>query len=250
MASDGEAIFPTTGNDTMGSQGHVDSEEVVRVTGLAKVDTGSTANVFYPARWQAMDGADADLASSSTVYIEVPGATPATFVVAISKDGHMYLLDSRNLGGMDGAAVDFVVAASGMSIHTAPGAYTTAAGVHVLFSTDSGAVCPAATPGGGGKVIMSVLVPPGAPPAPRIEWCAPLSGAVTSPAITTTNGKDDAIVWYVNNGKLTGLDGDTGASIYASTDTCPGVRQWTSPIAVKGRIIAGADGRLCAWTVH
>ena len=250
MASDGEAIFPTTGNDTMGSQGHVDSEEVVRVTGLAKVDTASPANVFYPARWQAMDGADADMASSSTVYIEVPGATPATFVVAISKDGHLYLLDSKNLGGMDGAAVDFVVAASGMSIHTAPAAYTTAAGVHVLFSTDSGAVCPAGTPAGGGKVIMSVLVPPGAPPAPRIEWCAPLSGAVTSPVVTTTDGKAEAIVWYMNNGKLTGLDGDTGASIYASADTCPGVRQWTSPIAVKGRIIAGADGRLCAWTVH
>jgi len=31
---------------------------------------------------------------------------------------------------------------------------------------------------------------------------------------------------------------------------CPGVRQWTSPIAVKGRIVVGADGHLCSWSVH
>jgi len=28
------------------------------------------------------------------------------------------------------------------------------------------------------------------------------------------------------------------------------VRQWTSPIAVKGRIVTSADGHLCSWSVH
>lgn len=248
MASDGNAVFATTGNDTAGSKTHIDSEEVIRVTGLGKVDTTSAANRFYPSRWLDMDGADADMAANSTVYIEVPGATPSTYVVAIAKDGHMYLLDSKNLGGLGGAAVDFVVAASGMSIHTAPAAYTNAAGVHVLLSTDGGAMCPAGMPGG--KVVMSVLVPAGAPPSPKVEWCAALGGPVTAPVVTTIDGRAEAIVWYMNNGRLTGLDGDTGASIYQSADTCAGVRQWTSPIAVKGRIIIGADGHLCAWTVH
>ena len=28
---------------------------------------------------------------------------------------------------------------------------------------------------------------------------------------------------------------------------CAGVQRWTSPIAVKNRIVAGGNGRLCAW---
>jgi hypothetical protein len=46
------------------------------------------------------------------------------------------------------------------------------------------------------------------------------------------------------------VDGDTGAMIYAGTSACGGtIPRWTSPIAVKGRIIAGANGRLCAWGI-
>ena len=55
----------------------------------------------------------------------------------------------------------------------------------------------------------------------------------------------------MNSGKLTGVDGDTGARrSSAGTDTCTGVRQWTSPIAVKGRIVVGGDGHLCSWSPH
>ena len=52
----------------------------------------------------------------------------------------------------------------------------------------------------------------------------------------------------MSNGKLVGVDGDAGSSVFTSTDTCAGVRQWTSPIAVNGRIVVGADGKLCAWS--
>ena len=41
---------------------------------------------------------------------------------------------------------------------------------------------------------------------------------------------------------------NVGSSIFTSTDSCAGVRQWTSPIAVNGRIVVGADGKLCAWS--
>ena len=248
MASDGVGVFAMTGNSTVGINPHADSEELVRVTGLGAVNRTSSADVFYPAIWNQMDASDLDLGSNNPMYLEVPGATPATYVVALSKDGHMYLVDSTNLGGMGGQVVDFAVASSGMSLHTAPAAYKTAAGVHVVFSTDSGAICPAGMPSG--KVIMSVVIPAGAPPVPRVVWCAALGGPVTSPIVTTSDGTNDAIVWYLNSGTLTGLDGDTGATIYASTDTCSGVRQWTSPIAVNGRVVTGGDGHLCAWTVH
>jgi hypothetical protein len=168
-------------------------------------------------------------------------------VAQLSKDGHLYLLDAANLGGMDGHKVDFTVAASGMSIHTAPASYRTAQGLYVVFSTDGGAMCPG---GGGGHSVVAVRIAAGAPPVPTVAWCGALTGATTGPIATTTDGQADAIVWYLSGGKLIGLDGDTGASIYASADTCAGVRQWTSPIAVKGRIVAGADGHLCSWSPH
>lgn len=248
MASDGTSVFAMTGNATAGTSTHQDSEEVVRISGLAQADTTNPANVFYPTIWKVMDDRDNDMSSNSSLYIQVPGATPSTMVVALSKDGHLYLLDAKNLGGLGGQVVDFLVASAGMSIHTAPAAYTDAAGAHVLFSTDSGAKCPAGMPGG--QVVMSVLIPTGAPPAPVVEWCAALAGEVTAPVVTTSDGTSDAIVWFTSNGTLTGVDGATGAVIYKSTDSCSGIVRWTSPIAVKGRLVAGGAGHLCSWTVH
>jgi hypothetical protein len=98
--------------------------------------------------------------------------------------------------------------------------------------------------------VISVLLSPGSPPTASAEWCAPLGGTVTAPIATTIDGTSNAVVWFSNGGKLTGVDGDTGKSLYASTDTCAGVRQWTSPIAVKGRIVVGGDGHLCSWSAH
>jgi len=246
-ASDGNGVVVLTGNNTARVSTHADSEELVRITGMAKVDKSDT-NVFYPASWMSMDGSDYDLGSTNPIYVEVPGATPSTYFVAISKDGHFYMLNSKNFGGMGGFAVDFPVASSGMSIHNVPATYTTSMGTHVVFGIDSGAKCPTGMPSG--KVIMSVLIPAGSPPTPQVEWCAALGTPVTSPIVTTSDGTNDAIVWYINSGKLTGVDGETGAAVYTSTDTCSNVRQWTSPIAVNGRIITGADSKLCSWTVH
>ena len=77
------------------------------------------------------------------------------------------------------------------------------------------------------------------------RWCT--GGGDASPIATSTNGKDDTIVWLSAGGALKGVDGDTGAMIY-SGGNCSGVRQWTSPIAVKGRIVVGGDGHLCSWS--
>jgi len=49
-------------------------------------------------------------------------------------------------------------------------------------------------------------------------------------------------------GKLTAVDGDTCMPLYTSTDTCSGVRRWTSPIVIKGRIVVGGDTHLCSWS--
>ena len=241
MASDGNGVFALTGNNTARVTTHADSEEAVRITGM-----GTMTDSFYASSWQTMDSGDADLGASNPVYVELPGATPSKILAVVSKDGHLYLLDATKLGGMGGQKVDFMVANGTMAIHTAVAAYKTEAGLYVTFGTNTGAACP----GGGSENIMSVLIPPGSPPKPSVAWCAPLSGAVTGPISTTTDGTNNVIVWYMNNGKLNGVDGDTGAAVFTSTNSCSGVRQWTSPIAANGRIIVGGDGNLCSWSPH
>jgi hypothetical protein len=193
-----------------------------------------------------MDSQDADMGSNSPVYVEVPGSTPSKIVVAIAKDGHMYLLDAGNLGGMDGHKVDFKVANGAMAVKTAPAAYRTAMGTYVVFSVESGPVCPS---GGTGKSVVAVRLAAGSPPTPAVAWCASLSGETTSPIATTTDGQANPIVWYINDSKLKGVDGDTGATVFdGGSGTCSGVHRWSSPIAVKGRIVAGGDGHLCSWS--
>ena len=140
------------------------------------------------------------------------------------------------------AVVDLTIAGGGMSIKAAQAAYTSTTGVHVVMNA-SNTMCPPGTNGG----IISVLVGPGAPPSARVAWCA--GGGDASPIATSTDGKNDTIVWSYN-GALKGYDGDTGAAVASPMGNCNGVRQWTSPIAVKGRIVVGADGKLCSWSVH
>jgi hypothetical protein len=241
MASDGDGVFALTGNNTQRVSTHLDSEEAVRVTGL-----GTLKDSFYASSWKTMDQGDADLGASNPVYVELPGATPSKILAVVSKDGHLYLLDAGALGGIGGQKVDFMVANGTMAIHTAVAAYKTAMGLYITFGTNSGAICPS----GGNQNIMSILIAPGAPPKPSVAWCAPLSGPVTGPISTTTDGTNDVVVWYMSNGKLMGVDGDTGATIFTSTNTCSGVRQWTSPIAANGRIVVGGDGNLCSWSAQ
>ena len=79
-----------------------------------------------------------------------------------------------------------------------------------------------------------------------VAWCA--GGGNTGPISTSTDGKAETVVWNYNGG-LKGYDGDTGAPVVSAAG-CSGVRSWTSPIAVKGRIIVGGDGKLCSWSAH
>jgi len=242
MASNGNGVFATTGNRTQGdSATHADSEEVVHVTGMATVDRAT--GIYFPSHWRTMDQQDADFGAVSPVVINVAGATPATLLAAIAKDGHFYLLNPANLGGMAGHIVDLQIANGAMATKATPAAYTSGMGVHVVLNSGNTS-CPAGTSGD----MISVLVNPGAPPTAKTAWCAP--GGATSPIATSTNGKDETIVWYINGGALKGVDGDTGASIFGGAGNCSGVRQWTSPIAVKGRIIVGGDGHLCSWSPH
>jgi hypothetical protein len=248
MPSDGNAVFAVTGNRHMESGAHQDSEQVTRVTGMAVVKH-TADDTFYPANFQMMDDMDLDLGCNNAVLIDVPGATPSSLLVSLSKDGHFYLLDRAHLGGLAGQLVDFMVAAPAMSIRTAPTAYVTPAGVHVAFTVVGTSVgCPAGA--GTGPMVLSVLLAPGAPATPTVAWCAPIAGS-GAPMTTTTDGTNESIVWYTTGdqqGTLTGVDGDTGQPVYMGTAPCGIVQHWTAPIAVGGRVIVGATGRLCAYS--
>jgi hypothetical protein len=244
MASDGWGVFAATGNNTQGSMTHLDSEEVVRITGL-----GVRSDVFYPNNWLAMDQRDDDLGASNPLYLEMPGATPSRLVVMLSKDGHLFILDAAKLGGMGGNLVDLALTTGDGTIHAVPATYRTHQGHYVVFSVNDGATCPG---GNGGRSMVAVKIEAGAPPAAHVAWCAPLGFPATGAIATTTDGRSEAMVWYVSGGnRLMGIDGDTGATIYDSAvdgSMCSGVRAWTSPIAVKGRIVVAGDGHVCAWS--
>jgi hypothetical protein len=245
MASDGTNIFATTGNSTNGTATHADSEEIVRMTGMAVVD--KTTGAFWPTDWRTMDGGDADLGASSPVYFTLPSGMPNTLVAAVAKNGSFYVVNSKNLGGMGGAAITMKATNSapngGTSVRTAMATYQTTRGRYVAFNGGA-PICP---PNKGTGPIMSILITPGTPPRATTAFCAD-GGTNTSPITTSTDGTNEVVLWYMSGGKLLGVDGDTGASIYAGgIGNCGNVRRWTSPIAVNGRIIVGGDGHLCAW---
>jgi hypothetical protein len=150
---------------------------------------------------------------------------------------------------MGGHLVDLSISSGSMSVRTVPTAYTTSQGLYLAFSTVSGAKCPSGGPSG--AVIMGVHITKGSPLKAEVAWCASFDGGETAPIATTTDGTHDALVWYMSQGKLTAVDGETGAAVWNSgNDTCSATRKWTSPIAVKGRIVVGGDGHLCSWSAH
>jgi outer membrane protein assembly factor BamB len=248
MPSDGKSVFAVTGNSTVlaADRASSDSEQVVRVNGLAEVERSDT-NLFFPTIWKQMDSEDADFSAANAIYLSIPGSTPPNYLAAIAKDGMFYLLNSSHLGGMGGEVTSLALATQ---VHSSPASYITLTGVHYVVSTNSGAMCPPNGPTTQ-DVVVSVLLNAGSPPTPVVEWCAPMAGKlVTGVMATTSDGMSDAAVWYTSDGKLTAVDGETGEQLYQSAEACDDVRKWTTPIAVKGRIVVGGDEHLCSWSPH
>jgi hypothetical protein len=253
MASDGNGVFAVTGNNGGAPMDHLDSEEVVRVTGLAQAQRDD-ANRFWPTIWRTgMDMGDKDFGSCSPLVITATGGTPASLVVAPAKPGHVFFLDGKNLGGMGGQAADLVVASTtAESVYVTPTTYTSASGLHVVISTTTGAVCP-----GGNKdsqLVAIKLDTTTKPITPTIAWCATTMAnddvRRRSPISTTTDGHSNALVWFMNGSKLNAFDGETGAVVFAGgADDCGGVRRHISPIVANGRVVVAGDGHLCAWSV-
>jgi hypothetical protein len=242
VASDGTSLFITTGN-TIGASTWQGGEALLRF-GAGPVFSGLAADFFAAADWVALDGADADLGGTGPLVVDVPGATPSALLVALGKDGKIYLLARPSLGGIGGHLAVARVA-SGVIV-TAAASYATAKGTYVVFK-GAGASCPAGQSGELTAVRITATSPPGAVTA----WCARQNGS-GSPMVTTIDGSGEAIVWSVGaegDQRLHGFDGDTGQVVYAGGgpgDALGSVARFATPVPAKGRIFVAADGTVRA----
>ena len=245
IATDGQSLYLATGN-TFGASTWMGGEAVIRLSPDLKPSSQSR-DFFTPENWQALDARDLDLGGTNPVLMNVHGSGgDQTFVLALGKDGHAYLLERANLGGIGRSLANEVV--SPRSIRTSPATYLAADGAFVAFQ-GAGSRCPAGRPSGDLTVLK---ITGGARPALATAWCAAVRGA-GSPIVTTTDGHSEPIVWMVGaegDNRLHAFKGDTGEPLFAGggpDEGMTGLRHFQTLIATDGRLYVGADERIYAF---
>jgi hypothetical protein len=264
LASDGTNVFGVTGDTTSEPRSSSDSQEVVRVTGLAQF-TRNEASIFVPTEWMSWDRPAGDLDFGASTPAFVPLAT-GSLLIAPAKAGRLFVLNGTDLSAGSyptpgGSLADMVVANTGTeSVYTAPTIYTSASGLHATInvgdepnqpSADNN--CPAGTPNSSGMII-SMLLQPGKTPIATEQWCAPSAGNghLNYPPISTTTDTmgSNAMVWYLNGSQLVAVNGDTGKNVFTTTGAaCSAIPSMSFPIAVNNRIVVAALGHLCSWSL-
>ena len=242
LASDGVSLFATTGNTfTSGTWG--DGEAVLRLApGLAH--SADTKDYFAPTAWHTLDNNDQDLGGTEALPFLVPTASgTAQRIMALGKDGHAYLLNGSNLGGIGGALANIQV--SNTRIITEPAVYRTATGTLVAFTNANGSQANCS-----GTTLMMLKVTAAATGPISVAWCAPLNGA-GAPIVTTTDGTANPIAWVVGaegDNHLHGFNALTGKSLFSSAVAMDGVRHLSTLIAANRHLYVAADGTVYAFT--
>lgn len=274
ISSDGNSLYFSTGN-TLDVETWSDGEAVFRLP--ADLQRSSrTQDYFAPMNWHELDDEDADLGGTNPIVLSLPsGAESRAVVLALGKDGHAYLLDQRDLGGIGGSLAAETV--SNQAIRTSPASYPGPDGVFVAFQGD-GARCPSSSRSGLfwlaqrlprrlrdshtirsirnwlGEVdnALTVLKIRATPHAPiETAWCGALTGE-GAPIVTTTDGRANPIVWILGaegDNKLHGFRGDTGEPLFTegSDKVMTGLHHFQTLIAGTDRLYVGADGRVYAF---
>jgi hypothetical protein len=260
-ASDGTSIFTVTGNraedlEPDASPSWAGSNAVFRF-GPELTFSGQAADFFAPADWDTLDRFDLDLGSSGPLVVDAPAMTPSALIVAMGKSGVAYLLDRNNLGGLDGGPV-----ASATIIQGLPGnqgqiinaaAWATVANTTYIvvkgFINATAAACPL-PPDGSVYDLLGIRLDPTVPNDMQTIWCV-ASGGMGSPSITMSDDANDAFVWTEGAGGdnlLHAWDLATGTPLYSSGGQALGpVQNFTTPIAVHGRVLVAGDGMLYAF---
>jgi len=252
LASDGTSIYAATGNTFGATANNWGHGEAILKFSAGPTFSGAATDYFRPSNWLDLDGSDTDLGGSGPVLVDVPGANPSQLVVALGKNGVIYLINRTNLGGQgtgNGSTGEGVASAdvASNSIIQAAAAYTTAQGTYVAFK-GNGMGCPAGQSGN----LVAVKISAASPPAPTVAWCAN-PGGNASPMVTTTDGRSDPIVWTLSGNNLRGYDGDTGAVVFnggAAGDSVTALAQFVTPIAARGRIFVASNSNVYAFTMQ
>jgi hypothetical protein len=241
-STDGTNVFVTTGN-TFGATAWARGEAVIRLQS-GPVFSGQTGDFFAPTNWPSLDSADLDLGGSGSLVVNAPAFTPSQAVLAFGKDGNMFALDRTNLGGI--GAQKAVLHAMNGQIVNASAAVTTASGTFVTMHGARGATALGCPVGSGDLATVKL-----SGTTIAMAWCAN-NGGQGSPVITTTDPSGtEAIVWSAGaagTNQLHAWDAVTGAVVFnGGSDTFAAVRPFTSPIAVKGRIVIAGDNKVYAF---
>jgi hypothetical protein len=237
IASDGQALYVATGN-TFGARSWMGGEAVIRLAPDLQA-ANDKRDFFAPENWRALDARDADLGGSNPVLLAPAAGAPAR-ALALGKDGHAYLLDRGNLGGIGGSLVNETV--SMQPIRTAPAAYAVGDAALVAFQ-GAGARCP------GRSGNLTVLKIAAREASLTTAWCAAAGGA-GAPIVTTTDGRSEPIVWIVGaegDNRLHAFNGGTGETVLASSPMT-GLRHFQTLIAAGERLYVGADERIYAFS--
>ncbi len=238
VASDGVDPFLATGNTfTSGTHPWGGGESILHLSPSLAV-TG-TSNYWAPTNWLALDNADLDIGGSGPMLVNVPGATPSNLVVALGKDGNMYLLNRTNLGGISKPVAQANVASG--AIIQAAASYQTKLGTYVVFAN--------------GGNLHSYRIGATNPPTIIKAWIANENGN-GSPFVTSTDGTNSVVVWGIaggsGSGRLYGFDGDTGAVVFnggGASESMANLSSFITGIAARGRIYVAGGNQIYAFSV-
>jgi len=250
LASDGTSVIaatgntmsePGSGNSTPATWGH--GNAVLRLTPeLKDIPETQTTDFFATKDWKAQDMDGLDLGSSGPVLLTLPGATPSALVLALGKSGKAYLLNQTNLGGVGGELQLTTVTDGGIAggMIQAAAVYPTITGTFAVFrATQEPMGCKT---GSGNYGALKLTA--GSPPTMAVAWCSEGNGT-GSPIVTSPDGMTDSVVWYFTGGRLMGVNGETGETVYRAADSLGYIDKYQTPIVAKGRLFVAASD-----TVH
>jgi len=245
VASDGSNPFVTTGNTQFTGGTWCGGEAVIRFQ-PGPIFSGSTSDYWVPTNWLQLDNDDLDLGGSGPLLVDVPGATPSHLVVALGKDGNVYVLNRSNLGGISVPIASFHVGNDG--INQGAATYRTNRGTHVSCRANY-------------HELFTFRITATNPPTIASGWSVDRSGGLNcgSPFVTSTDGTNNTIVWMVGteghgqpgDQRLHGYDGDTGAVVYnggGGNELMAGTHSYsTTGIVARGRIYVAGDNKVYAF---
>lgn len=236
VASDGVDPFVATGN-TFNATTWGGGEAIVHLQPSLVLTNGGT-NYWSPANWAALDNADLDIGGTGPLLVDVPGATPAKLVVALGKDGNVYLLNRTNLGGVSVPVAKAHVASS--SIIQAAATYQTGQGTYVVFANANN--------------LYALRLGATNPPSITNVWTASENGR-GSPFVTSTDGTNNIVVWGIgseSDQRLHAFAADTGTNLYTgggTSELMAGTRRFNTGIVARGRIYVANDNKVYAFQV-